>query len=73
VLFVVVEGFGIGDDNVRAFAAGDDEFRVGGGEGFAIEQKTNMVIGVDLENGCGKDMRIHARASRRIARVLRSV
>ncbi len=42
VLVLVVEGFGVGEDDARAFTAGDDEFGVGGGEGFAVEQQVSM-------------------------------
>ena len=37
VFFIVVEGFGVGEDDAGAFAAGDGKFGVGGGEGFAVE------------------------------------
>ena len=53
LLFLVVEGFGVSEDDVRALAAGDGEFGIGGGEGFAVEQKMNM-IGIDLEKAVAR-------------------
>ena len=45
VLVLVVEGFGVGEANLCAFAAGDGELGVGGGEGFAVEQQVDMALG----------------------------
>ncbi len=42
VFFVVVEGFGVGEDDAGTFAAGDGKFGVGGGEGFAIECQVDV-------------------------------
>ena len=37
VQLVIVEGFGVRELNLCAFSAGDGEYGVGSGEGFAIE------------------------------------
>ena len=39
VMVLVVEGFGVGENDLRALAAGDGELRIGGGEGFAVEEQ----------------------------------
>ena len=44
VLLVVVKGFGISEDDVSALAAGDDEFGVGSGEGFAINRQADVSV-----------------------------
>jgi hypothetical protein len=38
VLVFVVEGFGVGEDDFGAFAAGDGELGIGGGQGLAVER-----------------------------------
>ena len=53
--FLVVEGFGVREDDVRALAAGDGELRVGGGEGFAIEENVDVAAGGDGDRGGGED------------------
>ena len=50
LLFVVVKGFGVGDADLRAIAAGDGEAWIGGGEGFAVKEQMNVVSGIYLEN-----------------------
>src|SRR6185437_3722206 len=42
VFFVVVEGFGVGEDDAGAFAAGDGEFGIRGGKSFAVECQVDV-------------------------------
>ena len=44
VLLVVVERFGVGEDDFGAFSAGDGEGGVGGGEGSAVEEDVDVRI-----------------------------
>ncbi len=48
VAVFVVEGFGVGEGDPGTFAAGDGELRIGGGEGFAVEEDVDVVdAGID--------------------------
>ncbi len=72
VLVLVVEGFRVGEEDVRAFAAGDGELRVGGGEGFAVEEDVNvaargMVTGGRREMRAGPACRPAAESMRTIS------
>jgi len=42
VLFLIIEGFGVGENDFGAFSAGDGELRVGGGQGFAVEEDVDV-------------------------------
>jgi len=44
LLLVVVKGFGVGEDDVGALAARNDEFGVRGSQAFAIEREANVAI-----------------------------
>ncbi len=50
----VIESFGISENDMRAFAAGDGELGVSGGEGFAIEQNMDVTGGGDGDRGGGE-------------------
>ncbi len=51
VLFVVVEGFRVSKPDVCAFAAGDGEDGVGGGEGLAVEEDVEVEPGWTMVAG----------------------
>ena len=55
---LVVEGFGVGEANLCALAAGDGELRVSSCKGFAIEQQMNMACRPDTADRrmCGKSL-----------------
>ena len=42
VQVLVVEGFGVGECDMRVLAAGNDKQRIGGGERLAIEQQVDV-------------------------------
>jgi hypothetical protein len=57
VKILVVEGFGVGKGDVRAFAAGYGEAGIGGGQGLTVEKQVDVVARLKLD---GK-LRIDAR------------
>ena len=51
VLIFVVEGLGVGEANLGAFATGDGELGVCSRKGFAIEQQMKMASGGNRSRG----------------------
>jgi hypothetical protein len=54
VLVFVVEGFGVGEADFCALAAGDGEQRIGGGEGLAVEEDMDVDAGGQGRGFAGK-------------------
>ena len=54
----VVKSLGVGEDDARAFAAGDGQTRIGGGEGLAIEEHVDVSSWRDVAGQLGSGPRV---------------